>query len=124
MTRQILIVEDDPELHELYRCMLAGQPYYIEPASDAAEGLDLLGRAAPDVILLDLLLGDVSGGEFFRAVKRNPRYASIPVIIATVLPQSACQDLLAMAPRALFLRKPFSKRTLLAALEQVLSSAA
>lgn len=116
MAKRILIVEDDPELQALYGFMLSGEQYDVDPVYDGGEALKLLGKRRPDLILLDLLLDDMSGNRFFRAIKHDARYAAIPVVIATVLPPEACRGLLALAPNTRLLRKPFSKADLIAAL--------
>lgn len=54
--KRILMVDDDPELAELYREILEENLFSFKVAGDAAEGLRLARKFKPDLILLDLML--------------------------------------------------------------------
>ena len=112
MARNVLIVEDDEELQELYAAMLVDLDCQITRAYDGGQGLDRLEESNPDVIIVDMLLDEVHGDEFFLAVKAKPAYADVPVVIASVLSPERCQHLLEMDPRTIYLRKPFRKAQL------------
>jgi CheY-like chemotaxis protein len=113
MRKRILIVEDDQELQELYLAMLEHLDCEIVQVYDGGEAYDSLEEAIPDLIILDLLLDEVMGDKFFLKMKEDVRFARIPVVIASVLPQESCQNLLQMDPRSIFLQKPFYKDDLL-----------
>lgn len=113
MTEIILIVEDDPELQELYLVMLENEDYRILQAADGKEALELVQEVPPDLILLDIILDEMMGDEFFLRLKRDPHFASTPMVLVTVLPVERCQELLDLDPDTLFLRKPFRRGQLL-----------
>ena len=120
MTRTILIVEDDLELQELYSMMLEGLDFELERALDGEEALEKLARRLPDLVILDILLDKVMGNEVFGLMRQEPRYAGVPVIIVSVLSADRCEDLIEMDSRTLFLRKPFRREDLMAAVRKAL----
>ncbi len=85
--KKILVVEDSQLLQKLYGLVL--QRYRatgteVLQAFNGREGLDKLGSNPDlDLIILDINMPVISGLEFLRLVKGDPRYASIPVIIAS-----------------------------------------
>ena len=122
MTKSILIVEDDRELQDLYAAMLTGSDCRITRAYDGGDGLNRLREAKPDVIILDMLLDEMMGDEFFKTMRADPAYADVPVIIASVLSLERCQHLLELDPSVIYLRKPFRKAQLLAVVQRMLEA--
>ena len=77
----IMVVEDDDDVREAVVLLLEAQDYTIEAHSNALDALAALrGGALPDVILLDLNMPEMDGWEFRVQQKRDPSWASIPVI--------------------------------------------
>ena len=84
MSRQVLIVEDDPALRETLTQVLADEGYDLLSACDGLEAVNCLKKGKrPDVILLDLSMPVVNGWEFRMFQMREPDLARIPVIIIT-----------------------------------------
>lgn len=121
MTKTILIVEDDPELQELYLAMLDDEEYRIFCAADGGEALEKLRTVSPDLILLDIILDEMMGDELFLRLKQDPDTAGTPIVLATVLPAERCQRLLEVDQGTLFLRKPFRRRQLLDMVDKALA---
>lgn len=67
---RVLIVDDEALLCELFTDMLADQGYEVESATQADDGLDRLRTAHYDVVLLDLMLGRVSGFEVLEKIRQ------------------------------------------------------
>jgi len=83
--RQILIVEDDAQLAQLFVRIIdsAPTPYEATVASTATEALDWAQVQIPDLILLDLMLGQVDGLDLLRQFRADHRLASVPIIIVS-----------------------------------------
>jgi CheY-like chemotaxis protein len=113
LSKRILIVEDDEELQEYYIMMFEGLDYQIVQALDGKEALQKLREVTPDLIILDILLDEMMGDAVFVQVKRDPHYADIPIVIASVLPPENSAQLLGMDPKTIYLQKPFTRRQLL-----------
>lgn len=83
----VLIVEDDREIREMIAAFLATQGFHAVAAEDGLEALHLLRTVrhrAPDLpclVLLDLRMPRLSGGEFRRAQLGDPTVASVPVAV-------------------------------------------
>jgi len=121
MSFAILIVEDDAELQDLYAAMLEHTDCHIIRAHDGLDAWDRLQETPPNLILLDMILGEMMGDEFFAKVKQQPAYRDIPIAIVSVLAPETCRHLLEIDRRTLFLRKPFRKAELLDVVERGLA---
>jgi two-component system, OmpR family, KDP operon response regulator KdpE len=77
---RILVVDDEPEITRALRSILGAHGYEPIPASSGDEGLDLLARRHPDLILLDLALPGLDGLEFCRTV-REDRGLDLPIVV-------------------------------------------
>jgi len=89
MKTKIFIVEDEPDIVELYKMTFEENGFEVESASSGAQGLEKLRafnnkeKPKPDIILLDLLLPDITGIEIYRKFKKMDEIKNIPVIILT-----------------------------------------
>jgi signal transduction histidine kinase/CheY-like chemotaxis protein len=78
-----VIVEDDPASREVLRRTLEQDGWRVCEATNGREGLELLAAGIPDLILLDLMMPEMDGFEFVEALRSNPAWASIPVVVVT-----------------------------------------
>jgi len=85
--RKILVAEDDKYLNTAYRLKLTKAGYEVKMAEDGEEVIALLGEFAPDVILLDLMMPKKDGFITLEEVKKNDKWKTIPVIVASNLGQ-------------------------------------
>ena len=58
--QKVLVVEDEADIRELLRYNLAQEGFTVEEAADGAEALDRISRRAPDLLVLDLMLPQMS----------------------------------------------------------------
>jgi putative two-component system response regulator len=79
----VLILESREINRRMLRSLLKTEGHKILEAADASQALDLIGRSQVDLILLDLIMPEVSGLDFCRAVKANHHTRLIPVVIVT-----------------------------------------
>lgn len=77
----VLLVEDDPSVLEMYRLKLELDGYRVNTALDGEEGLQKAGDLAPDIIFLDIRLPKMDGLEVLRKLRAQDRTRNIPVII-------------------------------------------
>jgi CheY-like chemotaxis protein len=118
MTARILLVEDDRDLQEIYASMLEDDDYQIVQAYDGLDALARLEEDGVDLIVLDIILDEMMGDDFFRRIRQDPRFAEIPVVVVSVLPEERCQRMLGMEATVGFLRKPFVRKQLQEAIER------
>ncbi|HVR61399.1 MAG TPA: response regulator transcription factor [Polyangia bacterium] len=69
--RRVLVVEDEPDLRELLSFNLQSNGYNVETAESGAVAIARLDSFAPDVVLLDLMLPDMSGTEICRRIRSS-----------------------------------------------------
>ena len=78
--KKILIVEDEKILAEMYRDRFAQEGYQPILAFTSEEGMTLVKKEKPDLILLDILLPKENGVGFLKRLKQEPGISSIPVV--------------------------------------------
>lgn len=79
----VMVVDDDIMNRELMQTVLTRSGYRVVEASSGAQALSAIAAAPPDVVLLDVRMGDMSGYEVCAQLKGNPITSAIPVIIFT-----------------------------------------
>ncbi len=82
MTR-ILIVEDNELNRDMLQRRLERKGYAVTCAVDGPQGIAMAAGTQPDIILMDVALGDMDGWEATMAIHADPRSAAIPVIALT-----------------------------------------
>jgi signal transduction histidine kinase/CheY-like chemotaxis protein len=80
---RLLVVDDDPQVVDLVRQLLEGEPYEIVAATDGQEALAAIAEKRPDVILLDLLMPHMDGFGVIDHLQQDPQSRQIPVIVLT-----------------------------------------
>jgi|SRR5215831_1975570 len=108
----ILIVEDDPALLRGLKDNFEAQGYSVRTANDGQKALELLFKAAPDLMLLDLMLPKINGYEVCRQARA--RQMAMPIIMLTAKGQE--DDIVRGLELGAddYVTKPFSIRELLA----------
>ena len=82
---RVLVVDDLPANVRLLAGILKVAGYEIATAGSGREALDTIGQAAPDVVLLDVMMPDMDGFEVCRRIRGNPDTAVLPVVMVTAL---------------------------------------
>lgn len=83
MPKKILIVDDEPDIRAFIGAVLEENGYESITASNGDEGLELLRKERPDLVLLDLMMPKKSGMSMFQELRKDPSLSEIPVIIQT-----------------------------------------
>lgn len=78
--RSILIIEDNDELRR-FLAMILRDCYHVLEAGDGRQGLEIIGRELPDLIVSDVMMPEIDGIELLAAVKVNRDTSHIPVIL-------------------------------------------
>ena len=79
--KTVLIIDDNPVITSIYRGKLAAEGLHTEIAANGEEGLEMLDRCKPDVVLLDLMLPKVNGMDVLKRIRARPEYKTLPVIV-------------------------------------------
>ncbi|MDN3516103.1 response regulator [Aquisalimonas lutea] len=86
MTR-VLIVDDSPTETHVLREMLEKHDYQVSVADNGEDGIKLAQNAAPDVILMDIVMPGVNGFQATRKLTKDPATAGIPIVIISTKDQ-------------------------------------
>jgi len=118
--RDVLIVDDDPDIRDAVGECLRYEGYDVHSAADGRDALDRLEYGLrPDVILLDLMMPVLNGFDVLEALKSRPEWKSIPVVIVSANRGYEAEDL---SGAVSILRKPVNVDRLIAAVEQAVAS--
>ncbi|MDN3513415.1 MAG: response regulator [Candidatus Brocadia sp.] len=110
--KELLIIEDDLEMQEFYKDMLQGEPFTVTLASNADEGLKKTKEKKYDLVILDILMEGVTGDRVFAMLRKDSRYRSVPIIMASALDEKTYRCFQALG-NVSFLEKPFNKEKFL-----------
>ncbi len=83
--KTILVVDDEPEVVELVRNRLEANGYHVISASDGVEGVKKAQKQKPDLIIMDILMPNLQGGDAVKILRTDAATKSIPVIFLTVV---------------------------------------
>jgi len=81
----VLVIDDDPAVHDLMRRSLEKDGFRVEVAADGKTGLELAKQLKPVVITLDVMMPRMDGWSVLTTLKADPATASIPVIMLTIV---------------------------------------
>jgi CheY-like chemotaxis protein/anti-sigma regulatory factor (Ser/Thr protein kinase) len=113
----ILLVEDEQSLldgiADLLEMADTGYQLTVLTATNGVEGLEVLSRHIPDLIVSDIMMPKMGGIEFLRSLRQNPEWVHIPVIFLSA--RGTRQDVLKgrLSGAELYITKPFDNEELL-----------
>jgi DNA-binding response OmpR family regulator len=110
--QRILAVDDDKDLLEVLQFILEDSGYEVDTLSDGHYLFDKIKAHTPDLILLDIMLGNLDGRQLCKDVKAKEETHDIPVILVSASHNVAGSMNQNGAPNA-FLEKPFNINELL-----------
>ncbi len=120
--KRLAYIEDEAEMIDLVRLILGRRGYTVLGASGGREGLELIRKELPDLVLLDLMMPDMDGWDVYHQMKSEELTRDIPVIVITAKALNIDKVLgLRIAKVEDYIAKPFSPQELLQRVEQVLS---
>jgi two-component system, OmpR family, response regulator VicR len=119
----VVYIEDDPEMIDLVTLIVGRRGYQIKGAHGGREGLELVQKEPPDLILLDLMMPDLDGWDVYKMLKANEITKAIPVIIITAKSQAIDRVLgLHIAKVDDYISKPFRPQELLDSIDKILNT--
>ncbi len=106
----MLIVDDDDDVRAATQEAMERRGYEVVAVGSGADALGFLTHDTPTIMLLDLHMDDMNGWEVLGAIRKNPRFAEVTVVVVT---GSSAK----VAAPVRVLRKPFKIDALMALLE-------
>ncbi len=114
MTKRVLIVDDNEDNRQILIDLLSANGYEVLEALTGPDAVEIAGREAPDLVLMDIQLPGFDGHEATRRIKAIPALARTPVIAVTSYALAGDDRKAAEAGCDAYVTKPFSPRALLA----------
>ncbi len=118
--KKVIVVEDEPDICEVIVYNLKREGFRVLSSGNGREGLSLIRKEAPDLVILDLMLPDLDGLELCRKLKSDTLTANIPVMIVTAKSEESDVVLGLGLGADDYLTKPFSPKELLARVKAVM----
>lgn len=81
----VLVIDDQPEMRQLFQRVLEHQGHRVVCAGNGQEGLRALQTCPAQVVLLDMAMPEMDGLTFLRALRNQPKWKELPVIILSGL---------------------------------------
>jgi len=105
MKRKILVIDDEIDLGEVIKDFLDGLGYQTFIALDATQGLDIVVKEKPELVLLDILLPNISGLECLEQIKaKSPE--TIVIIVSGMQDEQLAKDAIRQGAYD-YITKPF-----------------
>ncbi|MEL7059816.1 MAG: response regulator transcription factor [Acidobacteriota bacterium] len=118
--RKVVVIEDEPDILEVIDYNLSREGFSVAAATSGDEGLKLVMREAPDLVLLDLLLPGFDGIEVCRKLKLDPVTQKIPIIMVSAKGEESDIVLGLGVGADDYIAKPFRPKELIARVKAVL----
>jgi CheY-like chemotaxis protein len=115
----ILIAEDNPDSQSLLQTILESEGFIVTTASDGEKAIEILQEIKPDILVTDLMLPSVSGGDLIRHVRHTAELSQIPIVVISAYGDYE-SDALAVGANVV-LKKPLDSNVLVDAITQLKS---
>lgn len=83
MSKKVLVVDDDPDIRLFSVSVLEENGYTPLEAADGAQGMEMLKKEKPDLLILDVLMPKKSGVGLYRNIKTDSSLKHIPIIVVS-----------------------------------------
>ncbi len=110
---RVLVVDDSRAIRRIVSDIMKQLNFEVIEAGNGLEALDRLQQyGAPDIVLVDWNMPEMNGLDFIRAVRANPIYADLPLMMVTTETEMERMALAFMAGVNEYVMKPFDKQTI------------
>ena len=122
MPKEILIVDDEPDIVVPVQFLMEQQGYHVTTANRGEDALDLICQYKPDLVLLDIMLPGIDGYEVCEIVRLNPDYRDVKIVFLTARRSEVeIAKGLSLGGDA-YITKPFSNAELVALVKKLLQN--
>jgi CheY-like chemotaxis protein len=111
--KKILIVDDDAVNLKMLRNILNSNEFHVLQASGGFEAVNIAKNDYPDLIILDIMMPDIDGGEVAAILKNDPSTNNIPIIFLSSLIKKEEEQYSSSQDGIYLMAKPFDREVLL-----------
>lgn len=119
MTKQVLLIEDEPNIIEAIRFLLTRDGWRVATHSDGVGAVEAVRRTGPDLVILDVMLPNRSGFDILAELRADPATQAMPVLMLTARGQSRDRELAERTGASRFMTKPFANSEILAVVREM-----
>ena len=117
--RSVLIVDDEPNIVLSLQFLMKKAGFDVRTARDGEEALAEIARAAPDLVLLDVMMPKRDGFDVCQTVRANPAWQGIRIVLLTAKGRDVEREKGLALGADDYVTKPFSTRDVLARIEKL-----
>lgn len=119
LAKTVLTVDDSRTIRDLLFIALSDAGYRVVQAVDGVEGLEVLERETPDIIVTDINMPRMNGFGFIESVRRGGRHRATPILVLTTETDAEKRGRARQAGATGWIVKPFDPAKLVDALRRV-----
>lgn len=119
MGKRVVLVEDELNIAEAIRFLLSREGWRVETLANGSSALNVIRKAMPDLVMLDVMLPGRSGFEILQDLRADPELQALPVLMLTARGQSRDREMAERAGVSRFMTKPFSNAEMLDAVRDL-----
>ena len=114
----VLLVEDEILLQDVYQLVLSSQGYIVYVANNGREGISLLKKHSPRVILLDIFMPVMDGKDFLRNIDTKAFPNTKIIVYSNLIDDAVKQEMLGLGADQVVLKSTMAPKDLVALIEQ------
>lgn len=113
MGKQVLLIEDEPNIIEAIRFILSRDGWEVKTHSNGHDAVDTVRLRKPDVVILDVMLPGKSGFDILTEIRADAELSHLPVLMLTARGQTKDREMAERAGASHYMTKPFSNAEIL-----------
>jgi DNA-binding response OmpR family regulator len=119
MGKNVLVIEDEPNIIEAISFILSRDGWSVATHSNGHDAVDVVRNKAPDLLILDVMLPGKSGYDILTELRAGDGTRDLPVLMLTARGQTKDRELATRLGASRFMTKPFSNAEVLEALREL-----
>ena len=123
MANKILVVDDEPNIVLSLEFLMKQAGFQVRTASDGEAGLAAIAAEAPDLVLLDVMMPRKNGYEVCQAIRANPAWKNIRIIMLTAKGREVEREKGMALGADDYITKPFSTQEVVGRVRELLAEA-
>lgn len=115
---RIIIIEDNDDLRTIYEELLEAAGHEVASSSDGLDGITQIVEFQPDVILLDIMMPEMDGYDFLKALRENTSMKPHVIVLSNMTSQKDIDRAIALGAHAYLRKSDYVGEELVSAIEK------
>ncbi len=121
MGKNVLVIEDEPNIIEAISFILSRDGWSVATHSNGHDAVGVVQAAMPDLVILDVMLPGKTGYDILRELRSEDATQGLPVLMLTAKGQVKDREMAERAGASRFMTKPFSNAEVLDAVRELVA---